>query len=118
MNPRRLGDEIEHNLLKLEKQLGAESLRTLLQETLSYLAAARRRLERHRQQGDWGAIARQMHQLKGSLSIYGNDELARLLEQFQTTRAASERNALVDLVVVRIAEAATLIRSRVGDMET
>jgi len=110
-------EEIRRNLLKLERQLGVESLHALLEETVAYLTAAEQRLEQYRRNNDWDAIARQMHQLKGSLVIYGSSELLKLLTIFQEEGRHQENGALVDAVSVKIAEARAVVRSRIRELE-
>ena len=110
-------EEIRRNLLKLENQLGAESLRSLLDETVSYLAAVRERLDRYRHANEWDAVARQLHQLKGSLVIYGSSELRQLLLVFQEAGRLQDNVQLVDAVSVKLAEAEAVVRQRIDEME-
>ena len=110
-------EEIERNLAKLEKQLGVESLRSLLEETVSYLTSVEQRLERYRRSNDWDAIARQLHQLKGSLMIYGSSELQTLLTIFQEEGRYRENGSLVDAVNVKIAEARAVVCSTIRALE-
>ena len=109
-------EEVRHNLQTLEDQLGASGLRALLEETTAYLTSVHDQLRLNRRADDWSAIARQLHQLKGGLLIFGSAELKALLEAFPKEPQVSDKNSLADAISVKILEARSLIRSWLDEL--
>ncbi len=106
--------EINENLARLEEQLGSDALHALLRETVSYLRTVREGLERSRKTGDRAAVAHQLHQLKGSLVIFGSAELKRLL----VVASESEDNSeLFDAIDDKLAEALSILQARIAGVK-
>ncbi len=110
-------EEIKRNLLTLENQLGSDHLLELLQETTSYLASVRHKLRQNRSSEDWDAVTRQLHQLKGTLVIYGSTELENLLKLFPEQHRPEDKNALADAIDAKLVEALSQVQARLEELE-
>ncbi len=107
--------EIKENLARLEEQLGSEALQSLLGETVDYLRAARKGLQQSHDAGDWAGVRQQLHQLKGSLVIYGSGELQALLARAGAS-PVEERRELLDAIGTKLSEASSILQARIQEL--